>query len=123
MNGLDKSIKEKIVECIEFILQPIDGRVISFEEAMELCSSDGNIVSANGVISVSDKIITYPVRIKSKVGEIELWIRSNYLHSIRLAVEAAYNYASSSVKDMIPFEISLEIMKKISDSYNQDDKK
>ena len=113
MTDLDQGMKEKIIKLIEFVFEPIKGKVTSFEEPYDMYYCVGARCSSENIITEKYKVTSYPFVVSTELGELSLTVPSNELNDISSAVGNAYLHSNPNELKGLSSEISFEIQKRI----------
>lgn len=108
MNELDTKTKEEIVNQINYIFEPIGGVFSSFGDPWEMFMAIRDRYSTESIMQEKNKIITYPILIKTKLGDLNMSLHSDDLHNIKSAIGISLSY--SDINKLNP---SLENIKDI----------
>lgn len=103
--------KEKVIELIKYIFEPLQVKNILFEKPFHIYSCIRTEGDTRSVISEENKITTYPIKIETSLGNLEINLHSEDLHNLKHAIGIAYSYSVPEIK--IEEHINLEINKRI----------
>lgn len=110
---MENDKKEEIIKKIEYIFEPINGKFVSFEKPHIMYSYIHKIGDTKNIFDEKNKITFYPVKIKTKLGELNMSLESTYLNDLKSAISIAYSYSDFHQKYKIQDDISWEIHKRI----------
>lgn len=113
MNELDQKIKDEIIKQVEYIFEPVNGKVISFENPYSMYCCVRSPYSTEDIFSEENKTTIYPLVIQTNLGELKISLQSTSFSNIKLAIGTAYSYADFHQKNKVPNDISLEIQKRV----------
>lgn len=109
-NELDSKIKQEIIDQVNYIFEPIGGVFKNFGEIREMYCSIRDSYSMESVIQEKNKIIMYPVKIETSLGDISITLHSDIFHDIKSAIGIAFSYS-----DISKMNINQEKIKSIQD--------
>jgi len=102
--------KKEIISNLEYIFEPINAKVITWGIPFVIYSSIRPAGSYTNIFTEENKTTIYPITLDTKLGELQLSLRSNDLNNIKHAIGIAYSYSGFNPKDQ---NIDLEIQKRI----------
>jgi hypothetical protein len=105
--------KEEIEKAVKYIFEPIDGSVVSFGKSYDIYCGIRSRGSTESIFSEKNKIVIYPIKINTRLGELDMSLHSTDLNNIKLAIGVSYSYSDFHRKHSVPEDISLEITKRI----------
>jgi hypothetical protein len=105
--------KEKIIENLKFIFEPLQIDKIEFRESNDIYTSLHKIGTPINMFDTKNKITFYPITLKTKYGDLDITLRSEDLDDIKNAIGNAYMNPKFSHKVKIPDEILIAIQKRI----------
>jgi hypothetical protein len=112
--------KQKLIEYVEFVLKPINGKFLLFEDPMTMYSSIRKPGDCSSIISEENKIIIYHMKLQTKFGEIIMNFGSDYIiKDLRNAVGMSCGY-SSSLQQIVPVDKLYEINMKVVELYRSE---
>ncbi len=113
MNKLELTSQEEIKRLIEYVLEPISGKVVSFESSHDMYCGIRSAYSTENIFLEKNKVSFYPIIINTKLGELRMSIQSIYLNDLKLAIGIAFGYSTFVEKNKLSDKISMEIQKRI----------
>ncbi len=113
MNELGQEVKNEIIKQVEYIFEPIKGKVVSFEKSREMYFAIREAYSTESVIQEKNKIVTYPIIVNTNLGELRMSIESSDLNNIKSAIGIGFSHSNFGMEGKISNEILGEIQKRI----------
>ncbi len=109
--------KQKLIKYVEFVLEPISGKFLSFEDPMIMYSSIRRPGDHSSIISEGNKITIYHMKLHTQFGEIMMNLGSDYMvRDLKNAVGMSCGY-SSSLHQVVPADKLHEINAKVCELY------
>jgi hypothetical protein len=112
--------KQKLIEYTEFVLGPIGGKFVSFDEPLVMYSMIRSVGDHRDIMSEENKITVYYARFSSSFGNILINFPSDNFIDLKGAVGLSCGY-SSSLHEVVPVDRFSEINKKVGELYSKND--
>ncbi|HMO78793.1 MAG TPA: hypothetical protein PJ997_00880 [Candidatus Paceibacterota bacterium] len=118
MDKLDEKLEKEIIELLEFVLQPINGKFVCFENPITIYSTIRKVGDNKSIFTEENKIIFYHIKLNTKYGETVLSVNSDSLKTdINYAVTISCGH--SAIPNMISKEEFQGINSNILNLYNK----
>jgi hypothetical protein len=111
--NLDDTKKKEVIKNIKYIFEPIGGDFSSFGQPYDMYCCIRESGSMESIFSEKNKITIYPIKINTKLGELNISLHSTDLNDLKSAIAIAYSYSGFHQKNKVQNDVSLEIQKRI----------
>lgn len=110
--------KQKLIEYVEYVLQPIGGKFISFGNPLILFASVRSSGDISNIMDIKNKITVYYMNVRCDKGELVLSFMSDMLDNPRGAVWEACAHSIHD-KNIVSEKDILDINERIIDLYKK----
>jgi len=104
---MDKELEEKLIKSVELVLEPIDGKFVSFGNPLFMYSMIRENGDKRSIISEENKITFYHMNLATKYGDLMMSFSSDNLKKdLNYSIVISLGSSSSLVSSLSNEELS-----------------